>query len=142
MSVLQRVVRHIAARLAALAGDAGGLPLNLVAPAQIESLGRLRLTPDVHILEAEAHTSARLETHFTARLSLPPAQLAAFLAGTLVRGPLTADASALPREIMLQARGKRSLLAGQAVQGQTRQYILVDTSDPARFIVHIATHSR
>lgn len=138
----RRFVSYVAARLAALAAPDGGLPLNLNTLTHIESLGRLRLTPGVQVLEAEACTSARFETHFTARLGLPPAQLDDFLAGTLVRTPLSPETSALPRDVLFRTRPMRSFLAGQGAQGQTRQTVLVDTSDPARYVVYITTHSR
>jgi hypothetical protein len=134
---IRRLARRVAARLANL-GD--GLPLNLSTPAQIESLGRFRLTPGVRVIEAEARTSARFETHFAARLSLPSSQLETFLAGTLVQGLLSADSP--PRDLLLRTRGMRSFLAGQAVHGNTQQVIVVDTGDPEQFVVHILTQGR
>jgi hypothetical protein len=134
--VIGRLARHIAARLADLGN---GVLLNVSTPAQIERLGRFRLVPGVQVLEVEARTTARFETHFMARLTLPVPQLDEFLAGTLVRAPLSADA--IPRHMPLKARGMRSFLAGQASQGHTRQMIVVDTGDPDVFVVHILTRS-
>ncbi len=115
----------------------GGLPINLVAPAQIESFGRFRLPPSATIIEARAQ--GFLTYSFFAQIAFPAREFDAFIAGTLIRAPLGSDHK--PKRMPIKTGAMRLFRAGEAQQGNCYQAILVDTSDSARFVAYIATYS-
>jgi hypothetical protein len=120
----------------------GGTDTERLTPARIQSAGLFTLPPGA--TNVHAHLQAFQDYCIHIRFDVPPAQLPAFVASTRCAGMF--QGSELPSDIVDDPSFVRpwwapgrpfKFTAGSWEQGMTKQEILIDESDPTRYVVYV-----
>jgi hypothetical protein len=110
--------------------------------AEIEALARITLPPGATNIHAQA--GGFQDRYIHVRFDIPAAELDAFLAASRYTPAL--DMAVVPfqqhlepKAVWWQPRNAARFRAGSAFSGGISQSLLVDTSDPERYVVYVQT---
>lgn len=138
----QPITKPTQARIMQMA--AGGCPVGQpLSNDQIERFGRLKLPANARNVSAMADSSQGCSIYLT--FQIPPAALDAFVTTTLITPPLIPTQQpegfeSLPPTVKWSVPAGKPYLAGQTEESfKEYQWIAVDTSDTAKFVVYIIT---
>lgn len=122
----------------------GGCPVGQsLSNDQIERFGRLKLPANAQNVSAVADGSQGCSVYLT--FQIPPAALDPFVATTLIDPPLMPTQQpegfeSLPPTIKWSLPAGKPYLAGQTDESfKEYQWIAVDTSDAAKYVVYVIT---
>ena len=110
--------------------------------AQIESVARITLPPSAR--GVRAHQEGFMDRIIWVRFEMDPADLGPFVAGTRISPPLSSADNPFAGEIGSKLawwtpEGAQRFEASEAFSGGVGQAILIDTTDPQRYVVYVRT---
>jgi hypothetical protein len=138
----QPITKPTEARIMQMA--VGGCPAGQsLSNEQIERFGRLKLPANAQSVSAVADSSQGCSVYLT--FQIPPAALDPFVATTLIAPPLLPTQQpegfeSLPPTVKWSLPAGKPYLAGQTDESfKEYQWIAVDTSDAAKYVVYVIT---